>query len=270
MTDLVGGLRVEPGEAARLAERDAGSRCGLDGKEEAAELVAQWIERLSELQNRLWAEAQRSVLIVLQGMDASGKDGTIRRVFTGVNPQGCRVVSFKAPTPIEQAHDFLWRVHQALPARGEIGIFNRSHYEDVVAARVLGVIDDATRKRRYDDIVTFEDMLRSEGTRLLKLFLHVSPAEQRERLQERLDKPEKRWKFNPDDLTARKHWDEYQELYEAAITATSTKRAPWYVVPADHKWVRDVVVAQLLVETLEKLDPQYPDPPEGLEGTHIP
>jgi PPK2 family polyphosphate:nucleotide phosphotransferase len=270
MTDVTDGLRVDPGKSAHLNERDPDSYCGLKDKADAADRVSEWIERLSDLQNRLWAEAQRSVLIVLQGMDASGKDGTIRRVFSGVNPQGCRVVSFKAPTPIEKAHDFLWRVHQYLPARGEIGIFNRSHYEDVVAARVLGVIDDDTRKRRYDEIVAFEDMLRNEGTRLLKIFLHISRDEQRERLQERLDKPEKRWKFNPDDLSARERWDEYQHLYEEALSATSTKRAPWYVVPADHKWVRDVAVAQLLVKTLEKLDPQYPEPAEGVDSIEIP
>jgi PPK2 family polyphosphate:nucleotide phosphotransferase len=209
------------------------------------------------------------VLLILQGMDASGKDGTIRKVFTGVNPQGVRVVSFKAPSALELAHDFLWRVHHVVPQRGEIGIFNRSHYEDVVAARVIGAIDDATRKRRYDDIVAFERMLHHEGTTLVKVFLHISKEEQRERLEARLQNPDKRWKFNVDDLDTRKHWDEYQHLYEAAIEATSTKHAPWFVVPADRKWVRDVVIARLLVATLQDLDPQYPAPSEDLDDLHF-
>jgi PPK2 family polyphosphate:nucleotide phosphotransferase len=260
---------VEPGERARLAERAPSDRCGLVDKEDGAARVARDVDALLGLQHRLWAESRRSLLLVLQGMDASGKDGTIRRVFSGVNPQGCRVVSFKAPTAVEAAHDFLWRIHQVVPSHGEIGIFNRSHYEDVVAARVLGIIDDAKRKRRYDDIKTFERTLSDESTVVVKVFLHISADEQRKRLQARLEDPKKRWKFNPDDLDARAHWDDYHELYDDALTKTSTKLAPWYVVPADHKWVRDVVVARLLVSTLEQLDPQYPKPPAGLDQVHI-
>jgi PPK2 family polyphosphate:nucleotide phosphotransferase len=267
--DVLHGLRVEPGERARLGQRDPAGRCGLQNKEDGAERVARDLDALLDLQRRLWAESRRSVLLVLQGMDASGKDGTIRRVFAGVNPQGCRVVSFKAPTPVEAAHDFLWRIHQVVPAHGEIGIFNRSHYEDVVAARVLGIIDEAKRKRRCNDITTFEHTLSSESTVLVKVFLHISRDEQRKRLQARLDDPTKRWKFNPDDLAARAHWDDYQKLYDDALTKTSTKVAPWYVVPADHKWVRDVVVARLLVSTLEQLDPQYPKPPADLDQVRI-
>jgi PPK2 family polyphosphate:nucleotide phosphotransferase len=269
MSTVLSGLRVEPGKPARLRERDPSSRCGLADKDEGAATVAADVERLKELQDRLWAEAQRSVLLVLQGMDTAGKDGTIRRVFSGVNPQGCRVAAFKAPTPAEAAHDFLWRVHSQVPAHGEIGIFNRSHYEDVVAARVVGVIDDERRKRRYDDIRKFERLLVDEGTTLVKVFLHISRDEQRERLQARLDDPKKRWKFNPDDLDARAKWDENHELYEAALTETSTDEAPWYVVPANRKWVRDVVVARLLVDTLERLDPRYPQPREDLDDIHI-
>jgi PPK2 family polyphosphate:nucleotide phosphotransferase len=262
-------LRVKPGDGARLTERDPGSRCGFDGKQSAGVQTAADLEQLDKLQERLWAEARRSVLLVLQGMDAGGKDGTIRHVFSGVNPQGCRVVSFKAPTPAERAHDFLWRVHQVVPARGEIGIFNRSHYEDVVAARVIGVIDDDERKRRYDDINGFEGLLHAEGTTLVKCFLHISRDEQRERLQARVDDPEKQWKFNPDDLHARKEWDHYHALYDDAISATSTKVAPWYVIPADRKWVRNAVIAQLLVDTLERLDPHFPKPVDDIEHVRI-
>jgi PPK2 family polyphosphate:nucleotide phosphotransferase len=217
-------------------------------------------EHLADLHERLWAESRRSLLLVLQGMDASGKDGTVRHVFTGVNPQGCRVVSFKAPTPRELAHDFLWRIHRQAPAAGEFGIFNRSHYEDVVAARVIGAIDDRERKGRYKRINAFEEHLTASGTTIVKCFLHISSDEQRERLQARLDDPDKRWKFNPEDLTARRQWDQYQSLYDDAISATSTKEAPWYVIPANHKWVRNVVISRLLVETLDDMGPTYPDP----------
>jgi PPK2 family polyphosphate:nucleotide phosphotransferase len=262
-------LQVEPGHQAKLDERETASRWGLDDKDHAAAKMAADLERLRALQDRLWAEARRSLLLVLQGMDAAGKDGTIRHVFSGVNPQGCRVVAFKAPTPAEKAHDFLWRVHQVVPARGEIGIFNRSHYEDVVAARVIGAIDDAERKRRYDAINAFEELLHAEGSTVVKCFLHISRDEQRERLQARLDDPNKRWKFNPDDLHARKKWDEYEALYDDAISATSTKHAPWYVVPGDHKWVRNAVIAQLLVDTLERLDPRYPKPVDDIDQVRI-
>jgi PPK2 family polyphosphate:nucleotide phosphotransferase len=269
MSALEHALKVEPGDAAKLDRRDPSSKCGLDDKDGATAKMEADLERLRQLQDRLWAEASRSVLLVLQGMDAAGKDGTIRHVFSGVNPQGCRVVAFKAPTPAEKAHDFLWRVHQVVPARGEIGIFNRSHYEDVVAARVLGVINDAERKRRYDEIRAFEDLLQAERTAVLKCFLHISRDEQRERLQARLNDPEKQWKFNPEDLKVREQWDEYQALYDDAISATSTKHAPWYVVPGNHKWVRNAVIAQLLVDTLDRLDPRYPPPVADIEHVRV-
>jgi PPK2 family polyphosphate:nucleotide phosphotransferase len=260
--------RIEPGTKSNLQGRATDDRLGID-KGRAQPALAALTERLSVLHGRLYAERTRSVLIVLQGLDASGKDGTIRRVFTGLNPQGCDVESFKVPTPTEAAHDFLWRIHRALPARGDIGIFNRSHYEDVVAARVVGTIDDAQRKRRYDDINAFEKMLVNEGTAVVKIFLHVGKEEQRERLQARLDDPEKRWKFEPADLETRAKWDEYTHLYDAAITATSTKCAPWYVVPADHKWVSGVAAASILVDTIEALDPKIPQPLENLDGVVI-
>lgn len=221
------------------------------------------------LQNHLWAEAWRSVLLVLQGLDASGKDGTIRSVFTGINPQGCKVVSFKAPSSRERAHDHLWRIHKALPARGQIGIFNRSHYEDIVTVRVRELAPKSVWKRRPAQVNEFERMLIAEGTTIVKVYLHLSNEEQRERLQERVDNPEKRWKFQADDLGNRALWDDYMEAFEDATSETSTEWAPWYVLPTDRNWVRNVAVASLLVETLRELDPQIPDPAEGIEGTVV-
>ncbi|HEV7527129.1 MAG TPA: PPK2 family polyphosphate kinase [Acidimicrobiia bacterium] len=261
--------RVEPGEKSNLGERATDDRLRIE-KGGAQGLLAERTARLSVLHGRLHAERKRSVLLVLQGLDASGKDGTIRRVFTGLNPQGCDVESFNVPTPTEAAHDYLWRIHRAMPARGDIGIFNRSHYEDVVAARVIGAIDDDQRKRRYEHINNFEKMLLDEGTTMVKIFLHVGKDEQRRRLQARLDDPEKRWKFDRSDLETRKRWDEYLRLYDSAITATSTKWAPWYVVPADHKWVSGVAAATILLHTLDKLDPKIPPPKEPLDGIVVP
>jgi PPK2 family polyphosphate:nucleotide phosphotransferase len=252
-------LRVEPGAAPELDERDPGARIGASGKDEGLARLAELIGRLGILHNRLYAEATRAVLLVLQGMDASGKDGTIRRVFTGVNPQGCRVVSFREPTSTELAHDYLWRVHAACPARGEIAIFNRSHYEDVVAARARDLVPAHMWKRRYEHIRGFERLLTDEGTAIVKVFLHISPEEQRRRLLERLENPEKRWKFRPGDLDDRRRWTEFMAAYEDAIRETSTESAPWYVVPADHNWVRNLAVGELLVDTLERLDPKLPE-----------
>ena len=203
---------------------------------------------------------------MLQGMDAAGKDGTIRRVLSGLNPQGCEVVNFKEPTSVALMHDYLWRVHNACPARGILGVMNRSHYEDVVTGRALGFVDDKRCALRFRHIREFERMLTDEGTTVVKVFLHISKEEQRIRLQERIDNPEKNWKFRLSDLEVRKQWDAYQELYEEAVTATSTRWAPWYVVPGDHRWVRDIAVASILVEVFERLDPRIPDPEPGLEG----
>jgi PPK2 family polyphosphate:nucleotide phosphotransferase len=260
--------RVEPGTKANLDGRATDDRLGIENGR-GQEVLVGLTSRLSVLHGRLHAEGSRSVLLVLQGLDASGKDGTIRRVFTGLNPQGCDVASFDVPTTTEAAHDFLWRIHQKLPERGDIGIFNRSHYEDVTAARVIGAIDDRQRKRRYDDINAFERMLSDEGTSIVKIFLHVGKDEQRVRLQARLDDPEKRWKFERGDLATRAKWDEYMHLYDAAISATSTKWAPWYVVPADHKWVSGVAAASILVESIEALDPKIPNPKASLDGIAI-
>ncbi len=257
---LLDELRVEPGAAPRLAERDPGARLGAGSKSDGVERLAELVERLGVLHNRLYAEARRAVLVVLQGMDAAGKDGVIRSVLTGVNPQGCRIESFKEPTPEELAHDFLWRVHRRCPARGEMAIFNRSHYEDVVVVRVRGLVPEHVWRGRYPHIVAFEELLEDEGTQVVKVFLHESKDEQQTRLQERLDDPEKRWKFRTGDLDDRARWDDFQHAYEDAIRETSTKHAPWYVVPADHNWSRNLCVAEILVDVLERLDPKLPTP----------
>jgi PPK2 family polyphosphate:nucleotide phosphotransferase len=256
-------FRVEPGSPADLGTRDPGERVGADGKAEGLARIEELVERLGGLHNRLFAEATRAVLLILQGMDTAGKDGTIRNVLTGVNPQGCRVVSFREPTSTELAHDYLWRIHRACPARGELGIFNRSQYEDVVAVRVRHLEPDRVWKRRYEHIRSFERMLSDEGTSVVKVFLHLSRDEQRKRLEERLQNPAKRWKFRAGDLDDRALWDEYQSAWEDAITETSTEWAPWYVVPADHNWVRNLAVAQILVDELERLDPKLPEPDDA-------
>ena len=256
---MLDALVVRPGSAAELERRDPRDKLGLPEKEDAAEMLAELLEELSALQERLYAEGTRSVLLVLQGLDASGKDGTIRRVFTGVNPQSCYVTSFKAPSPVELAHDFLWRVHAQCPARGLIGIFNRSHYEDVVTVGVLGLAPEAVWRRRPERIVEFERLLADEGTMVLKCFLHVSIEEQRERFAERLSDPSKRWKHNPKDEETSRRFGEFTTAYDEALTATSTEWAPWYVIPADRNWVRNLAVATVLVEALRRLDPQFPE-----------
>jgi PPK2 family polyphosphate:nucleotide phosphotransferase len=265
-SSVIDGLRVDPGDPARLHERNPAAHLGLESKVVGQAAGVELFGRLDELHNRLWAEARRSVVLVLQGMDAAGKDGTIRRVLTGLNPQGCSVVNFKVPTEVDRAHDYLWRIHAATPARGILGVWNRSHYEDVVAARMVGAVDDRQCRLRYRHIREFERMLGEEGIIVVKVFLHVSKDEQRARLQARIDDVGKNWKFRRADLDVRARWDGYHERYEEAITETSTEWSPWYVVPADHKWVRDVAVASLLVDVFEALDPKIPDPEPGLEG----
>ena len=243
-----------------LKDCDPGDTGGYKSREEAAERTEHLRQKLSALQERLYAEGRRSILVVLQGLDTSGKDGTIRHVLGGVNPQGCVVTSFKAPTPQEKAHDFLWRVHAACPARGYIGIFNRSHYEDVLITRVHGTITDREADRRLKEIRAFERLLARSGTRILKFFLHISREEQRERLLARVDDPAKRWKFSSQDLEERGYWKAYQAAFEKALPATSTSEAPWFVVPANHKWHRNLVVAGHLVRALEQMDPRPPTP----------
>lgn len=262
-------LRVEPGARPRIAERDTRDVPGGPDKEAGKRRLEELQERLRVLQRRLYAEGEHSVLLVLQGLDASGKDGVIKTVFTGVNPQGVRVTSFKAPTSTELAHDYLWRVHAATPARGEIGIFNRSQYEDVVTVRVLDLAPDEVWRRRPGHIREWERMLVDEGTTIVKVFLNVSKEEQRQRLQERIDDPEKRWKFRLEDLEVRTRFDDFVAAYEDAIEATSTEWAPWHVVPADRNWLKSLAVAELLVDALERIDPRVPPPPPGLDGLRI-
>jgi PPK2 family polyphosphate:nucleotide phosphotransferase len=261
-------LIVTPGEPAALADRDPGSKLGLDDKEEGQKRVSKLTHRLRDLHSRLWAAEEQAMVVVLQGMDTSGKDGAIKKVFRGLDPQGFRVTGFKAPGGEELEHDYLWRVHAVCPRLGTVAVFNRSHYEDVVAARVRKLVE-RDWGRRFQHIREFERMLTDEGTAVVKVFLHISLEEQRERLQARLDRPDKRWKFRTGDLEDRALWDDFAAAYEEAITETSTPWAPWYVVPADRKWVRDVGVAEIVLDAMERLDPQYPAPDPGLDDLVI-
>ncbi len=257
--------RVLPGTTVRLAEIDAADTEGIDKASAKAE-TKDLNRRLEALQELLYAEGKHKVLIVLQAMDAAGKDGTIRHVFDRVNPQGVKVASFKKPTSEELAHDYLWRVHEHAPGTGEITIFNRSHYEDVLIVRVLGLVPEERWSRRYEHIRTFEKLLADEGTTILKFYLHISKDEQRARLQARLDDPNKHWKFDVGDLDQRKRWDDYMAAYEAAMSETSTEWAPWHVVPAEHKWFRNLVISRILVDTLEGLNMAYPEQTDDLSG----
>jgi PPK2 family polyphosphate:nucleotide phosphotransferase len=262
-------LRVPPGRPADLVKRDAGDRLGFGDKEAGSARLAELVAELGLLHNRLWAEARRSLLLVLQGLDASGKDGTISHVLTGVNPQGCRVHSLKAPAGAELAHDYLWRIHAACPGHGELGIFNRSHYEDVVTVRVRELAPRGVWKRRPGQIREFERMLTDEGTTLVKVFLNVSREEQGRRLQERLENPQKAWKFRREDLEDRARFDDYIAAYEEVLTETSTDWAPWYVVPADRNWIRNLAVAELLVAALRAIHAQLPPADPGLKGLRV-
>ncbi len=257
--------RVHPDRHFRLADVDPNDNGGLD-KAAGREQVTRLNQRLGELQELLWADGRHRVLLVLQGMDACGKDGTIRTVFQGVNPQGVPVTSFKQPSDEELAHDYLWRVHDHAPASGELAIFNRSHYEDVLVVRVEGLVPEERWRRRYRHIMEFERMLAEEGTTIVKIFLHISKEEQRIRQQERIDNPKKRWKFSSGDLAARAKWDQYMDAFQDMLDETSTEFAPWYVVPANRNWYRDLVVSSVLVHTLESLALRYPEPEAGLEG----
>ena len=261
-------LRVDPGSPAAIAARDPADRLGLE-KHEGERRLEELDSRIDDLQYRLYAEGRRSVLLILQGLDASGKDGVIRRVFVGVNPIGLEFRSFGVPAGAEVEHDYLWRIHAALPARGKVGVFNRSHYEDVVAVRMLELAPEEVWRRRYEHIRAFERMLVDEGTAIVKVFLNVSREEQRVRLQERIDDPRKRWKFRRDDLAVRERFADWIAAWDDALTETSTDFAPWHVVPADRNWLKALAVAELLCATLERLDPQLPEPESGLEGLRV-
>ena len=258
---------VKPGQKVDLSSWDPQSTPAWKGDKESGEAqLLKLNDEFEVLQEQLFAEARHKLLIVLQGMDTSGKDGVIRRAFDGVNPQGVRVASFKVPTAPELARDYLWRIHQQVPGRGEIVIFNRSHYEDVLVVRVHKLVPKEQWKRRFAQINHFEQMLAEEGTTILKFFLHIDEEEQRQRLLDRLDEPDKRWKFNPGDLKERELWDEYQKAYEDVLSKTSQERAPWVIVPANRKWYRDLVILAALVDTLKGLKMEFPQPAENLDS----
>lgn len=256
---------VVPNKKLKLSKHQTDDTGHFRNKEDAVPAVRANLDKLDKLQELLYAEAKRSLLIVFQAMDAGGKDGAIEHVFSGLNPQGCSVTNFKVPSAEELAHDYLWRIHAAVPRKGMIGIFNRSHYESVLVERVKQLVPEKTWSRRYDHINAFEKLLADEGTVILKFFLHISPEEQKRRLQARLEDPQKNWKFNPGDLAERKRWDDYMEAYDDALEKCSTEHAPWYIVPADHKWFRNWVVSDVIVRTLESLHMKYPKPLEGIE-----
>ncbi|HEX5545673.1 MAG TPA: polyphosphate kinase 2 family protein [Nitrospira sp.] len=265
--------RVKPGGKLSLKEFDPDDtgeyKKNEQGKTKAKAETAKLIAMLDGLQERLYANATRSLLIVLQGMDTSGKDGTIKSVMSGVNPQGCKVTTFKVPSKNELAHDFLWRVHREVPPKGHIGIFNRSHYEDVLITRVHGWITDKVVKRRFNQIREFEELLSESGTAVLKFFLHISKDEQKERLEARIADPGKRWKWNSGDLEERKLWGEYLKAFEDVISVTSTEEAPWYVVPANRKWYRNLIVAERVVNALKDMKLKTPPAPEGVDFTEL-
>ena len=254
-TILRDALLVKPGSRVRLGSLDPEATHGFD-KAAAKPVTKAQMERMADLQDRLWAEAKRSVLIVLQGIDAAGKDGTINKVLEAFNPQGCTVSSFKVPTPEELGHDYLWRIHKRTPGKGEIGIFNRSHYEDVLVVRVHSLVPRSVWSKRYDQINAFEETLAANGTTIVKFFLSIDRDEQRTRFQSRYDDPTKRWKFSLGDLEERKHWDDYQAAFSDLLGRCSTKHAPWYVIPANRKWYRDVAVSDIIVEALAEMNPR--------------
>jgi PPK2 family polyphosphate:nucleotide phosphotransferase len=251
---------VKPHTQVKLSRHRSDVDGGYASKEAVAPILAKHRARLDELQSIFYANQKHALLIILQGMDTAGKDGTIRHIFSGVNPQGCDVTAFKVPTDLEVRHDFLWRAHAAVPPRGMIGIFNRSHYEDVLSPRVHKAISGKTVRQRLDDINEFERMLADNGVLILKFFLHISQEEQTARLQSRLDTPDKHWKLSAADFKERQYWHKYQHAYNDLIAATSHRHAPWFVIPADHKWYRDLAISKVLVDTFEGLKLSYPAP----------
>lgn len=253
--------RIKPDATVDLSTIDAGEKSAFEdlNKKSSLSVLKAMNRELAELQRLLWGDGEQSILLVLQAMDSGGKDGTIRKVFSGVNPQGVDVYGFGVPGPHEAAHDYLWRVHQRTPAKGRIAIFNRSHYEDVLVVRVNQLRPEAVWSRRYEHILNFEKMLTEEGTTIVKIMLHISKEEQKERLQARLDDPSKNYKFNPSDLSSRERWDDYMIAYQDAISLTSTDTAPWYVVPADRKWYRNLVISQILIDTIKDMHLAYPE-----------
>ena len=264
-------LRVRPGTRPDLAAIDPRSTPGFDGdKQHGEERIEELRDELTEFQERLWAEKRQALLIILQALDAGGKDGLIRKVMTAFNPQGTRVVSFGVPTEEELAHDFLWRIHAVTPGRGRIGVFNRSHYEDVLVVRVNELVPTDVWQARYDHINAFEATLAANSTRIVKFYLHISRDEQKERFEDRLTDPTKHWKWSSGDLEARARWEGYRAAYTDALERCSTQVAPWYVIPADRKWYRDLAVAEILAETARHMDPQWPKADEDLSAIVVP
>jgi PPK2 family polyphosphate:nucleotide phosphotransferase len=265
MKHLAKELIVHPGSKVRLADIDAGATHGVD-KADAEGQLEKNRQRLSVLQYQLYAEARRSLLVVLQGIDAGGKDGTIQHVMSGLNPQGVTVTSFKVPEGQEKRHDYLWRVHQAVPEFGKIGIFNRSQYEDVLVVRVHGLVPKSVWSKRFDQINDFERMLGANGVGIVKFLLYISKEEQAKRFRERLEDKTKNWKFSPSDLKEREYWDQYIDAYNDVLRKCSTAKAPWYVIPANRKWFRNLAISQIVLDTLEDMDLKYPKPAEDLSG----
>jgi len=264
-----GAIRVRPGRAFSLADIDPESTGGFESKDAAKKALANDLDRLRDRQRLLYADGRHALLVVLQAMDTGGKDGTIRHVFSGFNPVACVVTSFKVPSAEELAHDFLWRIHRAVPARGVIGVFNRSHYEDVLVVRVHDLVPREVWRERYRQINDFERILSDNGVRIVKFFLHISKGEQRRRLQSRLDDPDKNWKFSEGDVAERKLWDDYMKAYDEALQKCSTEAAPWYVVPANVKWARDAMVARVLRETMDSLSLRHPRAPKKITKQKI-
>ncbi len=261
--------RIDAGTQVDLTSLDTAETGPFASEKQAKKALKKYRKRLRKLQDRFYAWDKKALLIVLQGMDTAGKDGTIKHVMRGVNPQGVVVTSFKVPSPLERSHDYLWRIHKAVPPRRMIGIFNRSHYEDVLVVRVHNLVPQEVWSQRYDQINAFEQFLTENDVVILKFFLHISKEEQARRLQARLDNPAKRWKFSKNDLKERALWDDYLAAYTDAVQKCSTEYAPWYVIPSDHKWYRNFVIGQIITETLEDLNPQFPDPEEGLDQVVI-
>ena len=262
--------RVKPGSSVKLSKWSSQKVKGGLTKDDAREATQTNADCLADLQYKLYAEGKRSFLFVFQGMDTAGKDGTIRHVLGEMNPQGCRVASFKRPTNEELSHDFLWRVHQEVPASGMVRVFNRSHYEDVLVVRVNQLVPKSVWSKRYAQINQFESLLASRGTIIMKFFLHISREEQKERFLARLDDPDKRWKFNAGDLEVRKQWKDYMIAYETALSKCSRPNAPWYIIPSDRKWYRNFVISELIRKKMEGLDYEMPDVAEGLTNIEIP
>jgi len=267
--DFAKKLRVKPGHGLKLSDFDADDTLGFSKDTDSKKLTDKTIDRLDKLQYLLYAQNRHSLLVILQGMDAAGKDGTIRHVMRGVNPQGCTVTAFKVPSHEESQHDFLWRAHRSCPTLGDIGIFNRSHYEDVLVVRVHKLVPRATWEARYDQINKFESILAENNTVILKFFLHISKDEQKKRFEARIEDPKRNWKASPSDFQERPYWHEYARAYEDVLSRCSPKHAPWFIIPANHKWLRNIAVSRIIVETLEDLKLKFPKPAFDLSKIKI-